>query len=363
MNIPDKHTKFPLAYYDRLCFLKNIVINPNIIVVCLLSIFFMLIAQGSALANVAQPGLWGAGGTVRFSPLFASDSIYYQKIQMVDELVTIKLYDGYAAVKGTYWMYNTLQDTITLQTGYPVNSGIEANTNYYLSDVVFDSLYKLKAFSNGRELVYSKHEIDIPNSYYGTEDWFIWTNEFAPKDTTIINIYFLVKTEGANIREGYATEDINGFIYLLESGATWKPPIIHGKVQISLDESVSFRKIRGIHPDTIYKWDEENQLLLYEFQDLKPTSDNNLVITYKGKKTKVKFEDAVKDYESIFLDLDEIEHIKIDGSRLVDKKFKSPFNAHTIGINPMAMAILMIVLVICAVVAVLRSLIQAHKRT
>ncbi len=32
MNIPDKHIKFPLANYDRLCFLKNIIKNPNIIV-------------------------------------------------------------------------------------------------------------------------------------------------------------------------------------------------------------------------------------------------------------------------------------------------------------------------------------------
>ena len=32
MNIPDKNKKFPLENYDRLCFLKNIVNNPNIMV-------------------------------------------------------------------------------------------------------------------------------------------------------------------------------------------------------------------------------------------------------------------------------------------------------------------------------------------
>ena len=32
MNIPDKNTAFPLEHYDRLCFLKNIIKNPNIIV-------------------------------------------------------------------------------------------------------------------------------------------------------------------------------------------------------------------------------------------------------------------------------------------------------------------------------------------
>ena len=32
MNIPDKNKKFPLENYDRLCFLKNIVKNPNIMV-------------------------------------------------------------------------------------------------------------------------------------------------------------------------------------------------------------------------------------------------------------------------------------------------------------------------------------------
>jgi virginiamycin A acetyltransferase len=30
MNIPDKNLKFPLENYDRLCFLKNIITNPNI---------------------------------------------------------------------------------------------------------------------------------------------------------------------------------------------------------------------------------------------------------------------------------------------------------------------------------------------
>lgn len=32
MNIPDKDKKFPLGNYNRLCFLKNVVKNPNIIV-------------------------------------------------------------------------------------------------------------------------------------------------------------------------------------------------------------------------------------------------------------------------------------------------------------------------------------------
>jgi len=32
MNIPDSNDAFPLEHYDRLCFLKNIITNPNIIV-------------------------------------------------------------------------------------------------------------------------------------------------------------------------------------------------------------------------------------------------------------------------------------------------------------------------------------------
>ena len=30
MNIPNKDEKFPLPHYDRLCFLKNVVNNPQI---------------------------------------------------------------------------------------------------------------------------------------------------------------------------------------------------------------------------------------------------------------------------------------------------------------------------------------------
>lgn len=32
MNAPDKHTLFPLAHHRKLCFLKNLINNPNIIV-------------------------------------------------------------------------------------------------------------------------------------------------------------------------------------------------------------------------------------------------------------------------------------------------------------------------------------------
>ena len=32
MRIPDKDQKFPLANYDRLCFLKNVIKNPNVII-------------------------------------------------------------------------------------------------------------------------------------------------------------------------------------------------------------------------------------------------------------------------------------------------------------------------------------------
>ena len=32
MQIPDKNQKFPLQNYNRLCFLKNIITNPNIVV-------------------------------------------------------------------------------------------------------------------------------------------------------------------------------------------------------------------------------------------------------------------------------------------------------------------------------------------
>lgn len=32
MKVPDKNIKFPLENYDKLCFLKNLIKNPNIVV-------------------------------------------------------------------------------------------------------------------------------------------------------------------------------------------------------------------------------------------------------------------------------------------------------------------------------------------
>ena len=86
----------------------------------------IFVFSNKLIANVAQPGIWNAGGMGNFSLLFPDDSISYKKIQMVDEKVFIQLYKGYAVVKGVYKMYNDTYDTVRIRTVYPLNTNFKS---------------------------------------------------------------------------------------------------------------------------------------------------------------------------------------------------------------------------------------------
>lgn len=60
-------------------------------------LFFALLCMAPVLlANVAQPGIWQAGGAGAFTPLFAEDSSAFRQVQMVREQVDIQLYPGFS---------------------------------------------------------------------------------------------------------------------------------------------------------------------------------------------------------------------------------------------------------------------------
>lgn len=75
-------------------------------------LLILLFSPFFLLANIAQPGIYNAGGNGVFSPVFPQDSAAFQKIQMVREEVYVQVYPGFAVVKGCYWMYNTTDETI-----------------------------------------------------------------------------------------------------------------------------------------------------------------------------------------------------------------------------------------------------------
>lgn len=281
-------------------------------------------------ANAAQPGIWNAGGMGNFSLLYPEDSSSYKKIQMVGEKVSVILYKGYAVVKGEYKMYNDTKDTIIIKTGYPLNTNFKSETkDMHRAELMFDSLYGLKVLVNSTPVNLISERSDINTGYLQNSNWYVWKNTFAPEDTTVITVYFIVNTNGSMIREGYAKDENNGFIYILETGSTWKQPIIKGEIRIKLEDNIKTENIIGLKPDSVFKADEKNNLLQYKFHNISPTEQDNVIITYNEKVDDLNIDKVLSQKEILFNKADEFSVTEINSDALAVKKFNSPYEVQS----------------------------------
>lgn len=283
-----------------------------------------LINAGKIFANAAQPGIWNAGGMGNFSLLFPDDSLSYKKIQMTDELVSILLFKGYAVVKGEYRMYNETKDTITIRTGYPLNTNFNSETKgSYRNEIRFDSLYGLKVIVNSHPVQFVSVPSDGKKEYSKNDNWYVWNNTFPPGDTTLITVYFIVNTNDNIVRKGYTKDHYNGFIYVLETGATWKQPILNGELRIKMEDELNTEDIKGVRPDTVFMVNEK--IMQYKFWNISPAYNDNIIITYSEKAEGLDFENILSGREMLFKKADDFSKIQIDEGKLAWKKFGSPY--------------------------------------
>lgn len=274
-----------------------------------------------AMANVAQPGLWGGGGSNPFALLYESEREWFQQIQMKEEQITIQLFPGFAAVKGVYHMYNPLDTTIQLHTGYPKMSVQEyQGKGVHKMDISYDELYQMQVFVND-SLIGSA---SASNLDYSNDDWVVWDMPFAPDTITTIEVYFLMRTDGATIIDGYDKVGMNGFVYVLETGALWKAPIEKGSIVLN-PVKVPFETIFGVYPDSIFEVNDDGSLWRYQFTDLHPTSENNIAIVYEGKEA-ADFEQVVEHADLYYRDLDQLEESAHNQKGLKAYQFDDPFD-------------------------------------
>lgn len=259
---------------------------------------FLLIP--SVFSNVAQPGVWNAGGTGTLSLLFPGDSSSFRQIQMVDEQVCVLLFRGFAVVKGSYTMVNASPDDLNLRLGYPCDGYFSSGGHgSYETGILFDSLYGLKAFVDdiGVEMDYGGIADD-----YGTDfRWYSWETHFPAGDTINIGVYFLVNTNNAKITRGYSSDKSNAFIYLLESGASWKQPVLNGEVRLRLMDGLTISDIHGIAPDRIFSESREAvRTFIFRFDSLSPTPADNIILTYSKRIDDFNFPEVLDRMEMLY---------------------------------------------------------------
>ena len=323
------------------------------------SLLLLLLTQAT-FSNIAQPGFWNAGGTGTFSLLYPEDSAAYRKIQMVQELVAIQLYRGFAVIKGSYRMYNETADTIRIRTGYPLNASYESRstTHGYLEEIRFDSLYGLQARVNQVPAEIIATPIADPNYYTENDNWYIWTTAFPPGDTTLIEVYFVVNTNETTILRGYDREHRNGFIYLLEPGATWKQPIVAGEIRIHPMEDLAPEEIHGIAPASVFGLSGDGKMLRTQFEYLSPTGDDNIVLAYGKNLKHFDFAAALGRQEALYKAIDAFAETSLAGRAFTPMTFGDPF-AVTSGIGGYGVSALMILAIFGGPLLLLLGLVLA----
>lgn len=301
----------------------------------ILSLFlFILLSPKDVSANAAQPGIRQAGGAGGFTLLFPEDSTVFQKIQMQEERVNIQLYKNFAVVKGQYWMKNDSKEDVSMQSGYPIQASYGTEKDgYHLTEIYFDTLYQIQVKINGNPVssqginYVSTNNRDIEYYHYAdSSKWYTWETIFPAESTTLLEVYFILNTNDASIAQGYNRKYYNSFVYVLETGATWKPPIGKGSIIIEMMDGLNTNDIQGISPETVFGLSKNHQQLLYQFKNLEPTREDNIAITYHDQTEGFDFRKITEKSNIYFKEIDELSSQGIQAANFKKHRFKSPFD-------------------------------------
>ncbi len=319
-----------------------------------LSVCLVVGFSTKSVANAGMPGFWEVGAGVNFIPFFAKDSVHLGKVQMQSELVMVMLYPGFAVVKGEYRMRNLTNESIQMTTGYPINS---AFMNKAMTSVHMGDLYGLQVKVNGQAITVKRASSTNITAYNDkaldqVDNWYIWEATYAPQSITKIEVYFLVNTNRAQLREGYNADYHNGFGYLLESGQAWAKKIEQGRIYVQLMDTLKVSTVRGVYPFKTFKTDGKTRMV-YDFANLEPNETNNIVIRYADRLSKFDFEKVKQQATTYFKKIDalnqkEIQNLNISQWKTlqaIDFKIDSK-NGGVLLFFPLLMAYLIPILVV-----------------
>ncbi len=327
-------------------------------VFALVAMFFML------TSNAAQPGIWNAGGG-GYHLLLPEDSLNFKKIQMHSEKISMQLYPGFAIVKGEYQMRNETSDTVTIKVGYPVNGIYEGNHYGKLNLVTFDGLYKIKSLQDDKQLKIIETPISSEqenSETFNNDNWYVWENTFLPFSTTQIEVFFMVNTNNAHIREGYNKDNHNAFIYLLESGNVWNQPITKANFKIELKEELTLENVHGISQNVHWKQEmkENTNRLFASKSSFTPKPKDNIVINYGNRIEDFNFLKITDKAEFYFNEIDIFSKTEIPNN-LETFNSKSPYEVSESGIFQ-AFFVIIIISIIVLVIALVYFIFRFIKR-
>jgi hypothetical protein len=206
------------------------------------SIYLLAISLLMTTAIFADDGYIGSeGGNVYLSKS--------EDIQMVKEIVRVKMEKDNCLVHCRFWFYNKTKANLHALVGFP---------NYYYTPGTGSlPITDFTCAINGASIkVDEKKEID---TWIDTLDtgkqiesidtlesgkfWFTWPTIFAANDTTIIDNEYVAKWGATNY-------GLKSFDYLLGTGRSWDGPIVDGTIIVVHSQIASSDFISVSYTDT-----------------------------------------------------------------------------------------------------------------
>jgi hypothetical protein len=339
-------------------------------------IFFIIIFFSIAEISFAVPesGIWHSGGIGNYS-LLSIDSISASRIQLQKEKVLIQLYPGFAVVKATYWINNTTNDTITIKSGFPVNSEYDGNYQYKISDkhsyyngqmayqlckVFFEDSYSLKIIADGDSAKLSRDTITTEPNASTIQEWYIWKNTFLPHRVSKIEIYSIVETNNSEMTDSWSKSSSNVFVYILQSGLFRKAPIESGDIAIQFMEETN-NNIHGIAPDNLFQIDETNTICYYHFSNFIPADNPNIVLSYGKSIDYFDFSGICNSSSAYFSEIDKIDIKSCKSLRFKPFHPGNPFDFDSEIDDPILQFLLIIVVVLALIIFIILGVVGVFK--
>lgn len=228
----------------------------------------------------------GTGRTMVPVPLLPGDT--YGLATMEQQKILVDLYPGLALVKSEILLANRGKNAAKLLLGLPKCGSFSHNE---ISVVKLDSLYNLKVFWRGKELLpktfmadFSGNDtyLSLPETYRDSViQWYGWELDMQPVSSETLEIIYAVKTGPAELTRGANIRRAFFFGFLLEQARAWNGPMQKTEMQIRLKGGLSKSRIFGIYPKEVFQYDDEERLY-YRITGRSPIKHDDVLIGYQS---------------------------------------------------------------------------------
>lgn len=256
----------------------------------------LLILLGCSAVALGNGGGYDRGGVRDLGDVKGFEPKHTEKIQIVDEKLTVKLGLETAEVTVRYQMRNLSDRPVKVRFGFPVEES--AGGNGFEGDQQARTDGELRYCRNyglnaDGDAVAARWEVERGGEkderFRGLAGWWVSELSFERGEEKSVGISFVSRypAQGWSVSDR-GHENTGPFKYRLSTAAVWGGPIAKGRIEL-IPDGIEPRDLRVIKP--VNRFRKEGDSWVWEFENLEPTMADDLVIETRPR------EDVMHDIE------------------------------------------------------------------